>query len=229
MPGRDHYVVLGVARDETTDGIRAAYRRLVARHVRAGARTSDAVRGREIADAYGILSDPAVRERYDGGLAGLPAPALARKRRWPEAGPSPLFAEPLSAPARFHSIHPSIEELRMRLRRAAMGIGSPKGGHVDRLHVEVLLSRDEAARGGAFDVGVPVPRWCARCGGAGEEGYRPCPACGGDGVVEHEALVRARVPRGGLDATLEFLLRDVGLDDIALEVHVRIAPWGALG
>jgi DnaJ-class molecular chaperone len=227
MAGRDQYIVLGIARDETTEGIRAAYRGLVARHART---PSDAPRVREIVDAYGILSDPAQRERYDATLA-RPRAGVAPKRQWLETEPgvAPLFAEPLSAPARFGAIHPSAEELMARLRRAATGIGNPKGGHVDEVHVEVLLTPAEAARGGTFDVGVPVPRWCSACGGSGEDWYGRCPACGGGGIVEREALVRSRVRGLRHDTTLVFSLRDLGLVDSALEVHVRIAPWRAVG
>ena len=68
MATRDYYVTLGVPRTETTDGIRSAFRDLVKRYHpdRSGSEESDTFR--DVVEAYRVLSDPALRERYDERL-----------------------------------------------------------------------------------------------------------------------------------------------------------------
>jgi DnaJ-class molecular chaperone len=233
----DYYVVLGVPRDESAAGIRAAFRGLAKRHHPDRAGGADTLRFREVAEAYGALSDDARRRRHDAALASEAArvpigPSWPEaSRAWPASEPLAAarpFGERVSIASAFGAIDPPLEELLARLARTATGIGRPKGGRVDEVHVELLLSADEAAHGGAIDVGVPVPHWCAACAGTGHGAYGPCQTCRGDGTVEREALVRVRIPRVRRDASVDVPLAHLGLDDVVLRLHVRIAPWRAL-
>jgi curved DNA-binding protein CbpA len=93
MRRADCYAVLGVAPDESPDGIRHAYRLLVRRH-HPDAGAADAERFRELTEAYEVLSDPERRRRYD---ASLPRPP--RTGAWPDA-------EPLAAPGTWPDAEP---------------------------------------------------------------------------------------------------------------------------
>lgn len=62
----DYYGVLGVARDASTLEIRSAHRRLARHHHPDQNPGSDSPeRFRALAEAYGVLNDPARRARYD--------------------------------------------------------------------------------------------------------------------------------------------------------------------
>jgi DnaJ-class molecular chaperone len=229
----DYYVVLGVSRGETVDRIRTAYRELVKRYHpdRAGAPAT--ARFREVTEAYEVLSDSERRRRYNDALARESRTARGvepyRPAAEPLTDPGSVFAEPMSVRSLFGTIRPSLDDLVERLRRVTTGVGSPKGGRVDEVHVEVLLGADEALLGGVIDVAVPLPGWCPACGGGGQTWNGRCGPCGGRGVVERDVPVRARLPSIRRDTIFDAPLHDIGVPDVMLRLHVRIAPWSSLG
>jgi DnaJ-class molecular chaperone len=62
---RNYYVVLGVPQDARPDAIRSAFRQLALRYHPDRGAQSDARRFQDAAEAYGVLSDPGRRARYD--------------------------------------------------------------------------------------------------------------------------------------------------------------------
>ena len=77
----DYYETLGVPREADTETIKSAFRQLAHRYHPDVSTEPDAEqRFREIAEAYGVLSDPAKRASYDdqgsAGLAGARAEDL---------------------------------------------------------------------------------------------------------------------------------------------------------
>ena len=77
----DYYETLGVPRDADTETIKSAFRQLAHRYHPDVSTEPDAEqRFREIAEAYGVLSDPAKRASYDAqgsaGVAGATAEDL---------------------------------------------------------------------------------------------------------------------------------------------------------
>ena len=89
------------------------------------------------------------------------------------------FEEPL---APFREVHP-------RRRRAPGGPGTD-------VHLDIVMSPEEALRGGDVALEAPVERACTRCGGRGQDFFGWCGDCGGGGMIDARERIRFRVRRG---------------------------------
>jgi molecular chaperone DnaJ len=169
IPG-DYYEVLGVARDADAKTIKNAFRQLARRYHPDTSTEPDAEqRFKEIAEAYGVLSDPAKRASYDAqgsaGLAGATAEDL-----WGGIDFADIFG----------SGAPAFGSLFERL------FGPSPGGRLrgQDVHLDLAISLEEVLTGGNREVTIRCPAPCPRCGGSGSgPGTVPrrCPGCGGIG------------------------------------------------
>ncbi len=166
-PSRDWYEVLGVPRDADARTIKNAFRALARRYHPDTSTEPDAEqRFREVAEAYGILSDPARRASYD---AGVPAGATAEDL-WAGIDLADVFG---AAAAGFGSL---FERL----------FGPPEAGppRGQDLRAELVLSLEEVLAGGKHPVTIRRPGPCPQCAGSGSRAGtvpRTCPDCGGTG------------------------------------------------
>jgi DnaJ-class molecular chaperone len=224
MSTRDYYVVLGVPRSESGEGIRSAFRDLVKQYHPDRTGSQGAAAFREIVEAYLILSDPRARRLYDDRLkrpeqGEVPARTVFAGKPPPEplvSEPVPLFDDP-------ESIHPSLEEMFDRFCRNFTRLNVPKAERVEPLHCEVVLSPQEAAAGGVLPIGVPVFSPCPSCGGSGRDWLFPCLRCGQRGMLEDTATVRLRIPpmvRSG--AVIDIPLESLGVENFYLRILIRI-------
>jgi hypothetical protein len=141
--------------------------------------------------------------------------------QWPQ--PEPLAPKPLFFDA-FRTFRPSREELLNRLQRNFTGHGVPKGERLEGLNMELVLSPDEAIRGGLMHIYVPVFYPCSVCGGSGRDWFFPCLSCQGQGMIEEEETVRVHIPAFVRDGTiLELPLRGLGVHNFYLRIHIRLA------
>jgi len=167
---RDYYEVLGVPRDADTKTIKNAFRQLARRYHPDTSTEPDAEqRFKELAEAYGVLSDPAKRASYDAqgsaGLAGATAENL-----WGGIDFADLFG----------SGAPAFGNLFERLFGPAAA-GSQRGEDV---RLDLVVSLDEVLTGGNHAVAIRRPGPCPRCAGSGSgpgTAPRRCPGCGGTG------------------------------------------------
>ena len=166
----DYYEVLGVPRDADTKTIKNAFRQLARRYHPDTSTEPDAEqRFKEIAEAYGVLSDPAKRASYDAqgsaGLAGATAEDL-----WGGIDFTDIFG---SGAAAFGSL---FERLF-----GPPAAGRPRGQDV---HLDLVISLEEVLTGGTQEVTIRRPGPCPRCAGSGSRpgtAPRRCPGCGGTG------------------------------------------------
>ena len=140
---RDYYEVLGVPRDADTTTIKDAFRKLARRYHPDISTEPDAEqRFREIAEAYGVLSDPAKRASYDvqgsAGLAGATAEDL-----WGGIDFADIFGPGAGA----------FGSLIWRLFRPSAAAAQP-GGDV---HLDLIISLEEVLTGRNHAVTIRIP------------------------------------------------------------------------
>jgi DnaJ-class molecular chaperone len=217
---KDYYVILGIPRGESAAGIHSAYRDLAKRHHTDVAGPSGTGRFREIAEAHKVLSDPAQRRQYDADLTESETAPSTGILRWPVESSAP---QPLSFFDLAGSIRPSFDELFERYFRNFTGYGVPKAEREEGLNIEVLLTPEEASRGGVLPVTVPVFHDCPACRGTGEDWFFPCLECHAQGLIEQRETIRINIPPGiRPPAVFELPLRGLGIHNFYLRVHVMI-------
>jgi|EndMetStandDraft_4_1072995.scaffolds.fasta_scaffold24438_1 DnaJ-class molecular chaperone len=204
MAARNYYVVLGVASNESPQGVREAFHELVRRHHPDRAGPSGVAAFREIMEAYSTLSDPQRRDRYD---ASLERTTVAER----------IAPRELSLERDLVESRPSHSAMFERFARNFTSRGVPKGEGLEDLDVDVAISEAEAARGTSLRIGVPVFGRCAACAGSG------CAFCEGRGVVQRERAVALDIPPMlGRGTSLVVPLSGLGIHNFYLRVRVRI-------
>lgn len=227
MARKDYYMILGISHTENARGIREAFRELAKRYHPDRVGPQGTRFFQDIVEAYQALSDPEKRKLYNQGLQHAegreemrPEPIITGQ--WP--APEPLVPEPVSVLRGFQTISPSPEALFERFRRNFTDLGVPKGERLEGLNAGVLLSPDEAARGGIVSLGVPVFYPCPVCGGSGRDWLFPCTYCLEQGMIEEEKTVRISLPPLVRDGSIvEVPIRGLGIHNFYLRLHIRIA------
>jgi DnaJ-class molecular chaperone len=219
MEERSYYVTLGVSPGESAAGIRAAYRELAKRH-HPDVSGEDGTRSfQEIAEAYRVLSDPRSRREYDERVDRRTSRRGAG-RPWRGGAAWDLGS---LVDAR-DTVRPSFDALYDRFLRNFTGRGVTKAERPQAIDFDLVLTADEAARGGVVRVPVPVFAICPRCGGSGHDWLFPCDGCGRAGVVESERLAAIEIaPRTRPGTILEGRLDGLGIHNLFLRLHVSVA------
>lgn len=205
MAIKNYYLILGVSRGESAEGIRAAFRELAKRYHpdRAGAESTPEFR--EILEAYEVLSDPERRRQYNSELEAAERPVGA------------TVATPAEQPARRWSRELWAEfAARLAAEAAPAGI----------VAVEAVLHPEEALLGTTLRIDLPVTAWCQACGGSGWEWHFPCLVCGGEGARRLRRPLAVQIPPRTRHGTiLEIPYSDAAIGRIILRIRVRLAPF----
>lgn len=169
MSSQDYYEILGVSRNASDDEIKGAFRKLARQYHPDVSKEPDAEnKFKEINEAYGALSDPEKRARYD---------------RYGKAG--------MGGNGGFHDYTVDINDLFEGLFGGLGGFGggrrsrnSPRRGR--DLQMQISLAFEEAVFGIEKEIEFSRDETCSRCHGNGAEpDTKPvkCSTCNGQGEV----------------------------------------------
>ena len=93
--------------------------------------------------------------------------------------------------------------------------------------MEVLLTRDQARRGGRVQILVPVRISCPTCGGFGDLGFYQCWRCSGTGASLDEFPLQVEYPPGIQDSyQVAIPLDRFGIPDVCPILLFRIDSEG---
>lgn len=205
MP-KNYYIILGVPEDSSQAAIKSAYRKL-AKEYHPDHYGPNQARFQIIHEAYRILSDPALRRNYDNTLRG--GMQVEQHRR---SGPSslrqevkvePLIPEKKTVESQTRALDRSIHHYnflfdslfdRMLTGFTESFVG--EGVRLKSMTVEVLLTREQAAKGGNVHPRVPVRLRCPSCQSHTEVGFHNCWRCSGVGYLTGEKTVLVNYPAG---------------------------------
>jgi curved DNA-binding protein len=250
---QDYYEVLGVSRDAKDKDIKAAYRKLARKHhpdLHAEDEKSAAEeKFKQINEAYEVLSDSEKRAKYDrlgqnwqAGEEFRPPPDMGGTHFYSGSGGDSGFSD------FFESIFGGSRS----------GYDPFGGGRTYRrqpqrgadAEAELVLTLEEAYRGGDKTIGLSTQELCEHCAGTGISGSHFCPDCAGTGQKAGQRTLTVKIPSGTRDGA-KIRLRGQGsgpagakgdlylrvsvlphnifrVDDDNLEANVVILPWQAV-
>lgn len=197
----DYYQILGVVRTATPKEVETAFRNLARKwHPDVCSDVHQAATNfKRIAEAYEVLGDPEKRRRYDEAEGRrrrrhVPAP---RSYHRAAAGPDPAGLFGTDAPFDVFSGFQSILESLFGSDWAppTRTVLEPRP-ELD-VEAELLVTPEEAQRGGAVQFKLRFSQVCPECGGRGTTAAAVCGTCGGKGRIQQgPRIVAVRVPPG---------------------------------
>ncbi len=222
-PPRDHYQVLGVSRDATSDELKAAFRKLASQHHpdRNPDDPTASLRFREIATSYNVLRDPGRRAMYDrvghvaeqsGSPFGEGGPFAGGVIDLSQLEIDGILGDLLGVFGIGKRDRGDIQrELRITLEEAAFGCekqvtyertapcgpcnGTGAADGASRATCPQCEGRGRIAMARGLGP-LTAERGCTRCRGMGTISVKSCASCAGNGVAVSPHTIRATLPRG---------------------------------
>lgn len=215
---KDPYEVLGIDRSSTQDDVKAAFRKLAAKHHpdRNPDDPGASQRFKELNAAYQILSDPKKREMFDRFGIGDGTRAPGAQQGFPfdmsEINIDGIFGDLLGALGiKVGQAAPLQKEVKITFEEAAFGC--QKELTYDRVEPCTDCSGSGAAEGTTPDVcafckgrgrvrvqqgviPIALERPCGQCKGLGRTVKDPCKTCRGAGLVAKERTIEITIPAG---------------------------------
>ena len=221
---KDLYSLLGLESDASMDLIESAYRELVS-ELYPDLLEHDREIFLRIHKAYSTLTDEGRRKAYDEALLGGEKPLhLTPKTPVESIAPEKIVdLGEVSLTHSFQTIRPSFEQLFDRLWSNFTLLTRPKAETLESLNVEIILSPEEALRGGQVRVFIPSQFKCPACEGRGGAGPFECWRCDGRGIVAGEYPLLVSFPAGISGNVVEIPLDRFGIQNFYLQVYFRVS------
>jgi molecular chaperone DnaJ len=243
---RDYYLVLGVSRQASPEDLKRAFRK-IAMDSHPDRNPNDPVasaRFKEASEAYGVLSDPGRRRRYDmfGHSAAEPGgPAVdfsdmpfadifdtffgggggrARSRQRSDRGDDLRYEMTMTFEEAFAGVERQLDVPRLTTCERCSGNGAEPGSGVQTCpgcRGSGQIRRTVQSIFGS----VVTAATCPTCGGAGQLLKNPCAQCRGQGRLERTRRISVRIP-AGVDTGSQIRISGEG------EAGVRGGPPGDL-
>src|SRR5262245_15849801 len=206
MPVRvkDYYCILEVPAGATAIQIRRAYLKLARKYhpdLNPANRVAEE-KFKELQEAYKVLSDPGRRRQYDDQIRPQVGP---QQRRRPRPS-SRATGHPPSPPKQgFGELIQSIFGIRPARKSGGAGPRDDK----TRPQAQLVLSLEDANRGGVHKIAVLERRRCPICRGQKEIDGRACQACRGSGRLHTPVNMDVNIPPGARNGSLvKVVVRD---------------------
>lgn len=243
---KDYYLILGVCRSESTEGIKSAFRKLAKRHHPDKSGPEGTRRFQDIAEAYEVLSHPESRRRYTERLLSSEresrrtrfAPGRSRFAWEYESEQDSGNRDPYDRRSTTDDFIEALMEhffSRMMQDMQENRFSSDRGffrnkhayesrfrGRPETIDLELILSEHEAETGGILPAEIFLSSPCRVCEGSGEMGPFFCPACGGRGVIERPALLRITIPPNITAGSVLEGRIGTPAKDFLIRIHVRL-------
>ncbi len=215
MP-RNYYIVLGIDRGANPTQIKHAYRNAIKRyHPDMASGDDNSHKFIEAREAYEVLSDIDKRRAYDAELNQHDISIRIADPEETITPPSSLWNE---IRAQRSILDAFFEGFVPGLYRNF----TSRSGKKD-LYMEIVLSPEEARRGGVFPVTVPVMEPCPECRQGNRWYGQYCQTCRGYEVVKSTRRFNLTIPpnaRHGM--TAEVSMAGIGLKGVNLIIDVQV-------
>jgi molecular chaperone DnaJ len=197
---KSYFAILGISSNATADEVRSAYRQL-AKEYHPDHYAGDNETFLEIQEAYSVLGDIRRRREYEQKISQAASRMPLRRTRHPEPEPlipeeGPIDVGEISPVRSFQSFTPSFDEIFDWLWKNFSSLAEPKSSQVQNLTLEVMVTSDQARRGGSARIMVPAQAVCPTCRGYGGVGPYECARCAGEGAIVGEVPVSVAFPPG---------------------------------
>lgn len=88
----------------------------------------------------------------------------------------------------------------------------------------MILTPEEAMRGGVLSIGIPVSEVCGLCRGTGRDWLFSCPECGGEGRVSRLQSLPVPIPSSlRLGIVPEVSLEALGINNLFVQLRIRVS------